>query len=278
VLFYGTVQRLIDLLAGRDEGLDLDRAALQLASIEFPGLTAEPFIQLLDSHAVELAARLHENCSGPEFVAAANRYLFKELGFRGNAADYYDPRNSCLNEVLARRAGIPITLSIVYLEIARRLAKPVHGIGLPGHFLVEYRDTDYSAYIDPFHGGRVLRPEECLALARQVTGADFSADPSVLQPVGKRYMLLRMLNNLRGAYLSGAQDRKVLQVLNLQIEAHPRPAAEYKQRAIIHLRLKRFSAAREDLERYLELAPEAPDRAEAEKQLQSLRQWITGMN
>src|SRR5215469_9304065 len=132
------MEPLADLLAGRSDALELDRAALELARIEYPGLEIDPFIAILDSYTAELSERLAGR-SGERYVQVANDYLFGELGFVGNAKDYYDPRNSCLNEVLTVRTGIPITLAVVYLEIGRRLAQPVFGIGLPGHFLVEYR-------------------------------------------------------------------------------------------------------------------------------------------
>jgi hypothetical protein len=136
VLFYGKVDRILDLLTGRDISVPLDRAALELATIEFPTLEAGAFVAVLDAYAGELCRRLSNSRDGLVYVQEANRYLFDELGFRGNASDYYNPRNSCLNEVLTARTGIPITLSLVYIEIARRLEKPVQGIGLPGHFIV----------------------------------------------------------------------------------------------------------------------------------------------
>src|ERR1035438_3693133 len=148
------MQPLLDLLTGRSEEPTLDRAALELARIEYPSLDIEPFIGILDSYAVELSERLAGRSGGSGYVEVANQYLFGELGFTGNAGNYYDPRNSCLNEVLTARTGIPIALAVVYLEIGRRLAQPVYGIGLPGHFLVQYRDADFAAFIDVFHGGR----------------------------------------------------------------------------------------------------------------------------
>ena len=161
------MQPLLDLLTGYSEEPGLDRAALEVARIEYPSLDPEPFVGTLDSYARELSARLAGRTGGSGYVEAANQYLFEELGFRGNAGNYYDPRNSCLNEVLTARTGIPITLAVVYLEIGRRLAQPVYGIGLPGHFLVEYRGADFEAFIDVFHGGRLLTTAECFDLARE---------------------------------------------------------------------------------------------------------------
>src|ERR1700728_802967 len=135
-------------------------AALEIASIETPDLEPGPFLGVLDRIASGIAARLPASASGREFVSAANSYLFGDLGFHGNEIDYNDPRNSCLNYVLDRRTGIPIALSVVYIEVARRLGQPVSGIGLPGHFIVEYNDGDYATYIDPFHSGKLLSVDD----------------------------------------------------------------------------------------------------------------------
>jgi len=240
MLFYGTVRELSDYLAGRGRDLPLDEAALLLATIEFPGIEVEPFLQILDSYAAELAERLH---AGSDFVPAANQYLFRELGFAGNAADYYNPANSCLNEVLALRTGIPITLAVVYLEIARRLAKPVFGIGLPGHFVVQYDDGLYSTYIDPFHGGALLDAAACYELAG--TGEN----PAALARVNNRQIVARMINNLRGIYFSRGAHRKTLRILNLLIEADPDSTEEYKQRGIAHLQMAQTTPAKAYFER-----------------------------
>jgi regulator of sirC expression with transglutaminase-like and TPR domain len=266
MLFYGTMKELSDLLAGRATGIELDEAALLLARIEYPDLVIEPFLQILDSYAAELKGR------GGSFVIAANQYLFDELGFTGNAADYYNPANSCLNEVLASKTGIPITLSVVYLEVARRLAKPVFGIGLPGHFIVQYDDGAFSTFIDVFNSGRLLDAADCAELVGS------AANPAMLARVSKRQILARMINNLRGIYFSREAHRKSLQVLNLLLEAYPNAAEEYKQRGITHLKLEQTKAAKADLQRYLELAPDAPDRAAVEEHLASLTRWMVGMN
>ena len=269
MLFYGTVRELSDFLAGRGTNLHLDEAALLLARIEFPGLEIDPFLQILDSFAAELAARLRE---WSDFVPMANQYLFNELGFSGNEADYYNPANSCLNEVLASKTGIPITLSVVYLEIARRLSRPVFGIGLPGHFVVQYDDGLYSTYIDPFHGGALLDAAQCHDLAKT------DGNPAALARVNTRQIVARMINNLRGIYFARGAHRKTLQILNLLIDADPDSAEEYKQRGITYVQVEQTRAAKADFERYLELAPDAPDRPQVEKQLTALKRWLVGMN
>jgi len=266
------------LLSGRNNDLELDRAALYLASIEYPDLDAGSFLSILDSYAVELAARLPDECSGQQYVGAANAYLFEELGFAGNAQNYYDPRNSCLNEVLTTRTGIPITLSLVYIEIARRLAKPVFGIGLPGHFVVQYDDGTFRPYIDPFHAGRILTAAECYDLMRQSSGEQFPDDPAALSRVSKQQILRRMINNMRSVYFFRRAHGKALKVLDLLLAANPESADEYKQRSVVMLEMKNYKGARSDLERYLKLAPDSADREQMQKQLRALKQYIVGMN
>ncbi len=272
------MQRLLDLLTGRSDEPGLDRAALEIACIEYPNLDVEPFIGILDSYAVELSDRLEGRLGGADYVETANQFLFEELGFKGNAGNYYDPCNSCLNDVVTARVGIPITLAVVYLEIGRRLARPVAGIGLPGHFLVQYRDADFSTFIDVFEGGRLLTEAECYDLSRKATGAPFRDDPRLLAPVGQREILIRMLRNLRGVYIGRLAYHKALQVLDLLLTAEPHSAEDYKQRGIIQMRLRNAAAARGDFENYLRLAPEAGDRGEVEKRLQSLRSYQAGLN
>ena len=277
VLFYGTMERLLDLLLRRDSTVPLDRAALELATIEFPELDIDGFLGVLDSYAAELGARV-AGLDGRGYIRAANHYLFEELGFRGNAADYYNPRNSCLNEVLTARTGIPITLSVVYIEIARRLDRCVAGIGLPGHFVVRYDDGLYSVFVDPFHGGNLLAPEQCYTLARDVAGIETDPDPHWLEPVTKRDILTRMLRNLAVAYASQSLNDKGVAALNLLIRANPDSAEEYRQRGVLQMRAGRLTAAKDDLTRYLELARSAPDRDQVREQIQSIQHWLASLN
>ncbi len=242
----------------------LDVAALEMASIETPDLDPEPFLGVLDRIASGIAARLPSSANGREFVSVANGYLFGELGFHGNEIDYNDPRNSCLNYVLDRRTGIPIALSVVYIEVARRLGRPVSGVGLPGHFVVEYDDGEFATYIDPFHAGQLLTVDDCRKLARDRTGSD--ADATALAPVGTRYILVRMLNNLRSAYFRSKQFDKLVAVTDLLIEGFPRNAEYYKARGVARLRMRQFRSAQKDLELYLQYSPDAEDRAQITQQ------------
>jgi regulator of sirC expression with transglutaminase-like and TPR domain len=266
-------QSLLDLLAHRPSRIDLDRAALEIARIEYPELDAGIWITELDRHALAIAERARDLSDGRSFIEAANEYLFVEAGFRGNEDDYYNPENSCLNRVLETRRGIPITLSVIYMEIARRLSKQVSGVGLPGHFIVRYDDNDYSALIDPFHGGAILDTAQCCHLA-QVD----SLDHGILDPVDRRYIAMRIINNLRGIYFGRRESAKALQVLDLLIEAAPHSADEHKQRAVALLQQHRMQDALSAFKRYLELSPEAPDRERINEQIHNIAFWMASRN
>lgn len=271
------MRELRELLTGGPGAPALDLAALQIATIEYPELDPGSFVELLDSYARELGERIAPDAGGEEFIHTTNAYLFEELGFQGNQQEYYHPANSCLNEVLTRRVGIPITLSVVYMEVARRLGRTVHGIGLPGHFIVQYEDEQISAFIDPFHAGRLMFETECFDLAREITGLDISSDPTVLKPAGKRQILIRMLNNLRSVYLQRSEPKKAIEVLSLLIQADPGSPGEYKQRGVCLAQTQKFQQARADFEMYLRLSPHAPDRDPVSQQIQRIDTYLSAL-
>jgi regulator of sirC expression with transglutaminase-like and TPR domain len=266
-------QSLLDLLARRPSRIELDRAALEIARIEYPDLDATACITELDHHALAISDRARDLSDGRSFVEAANEYLFVEAGFRGNEDDYYNPDNSCLNRVLETKRGIPITLSVIFIEIARRLSKQVSGVGLPGHFIVRYDDPEYSAVIDPFHAGAILDTAQCCQLA-QVE----SLDHEMLDPVDRRHIAMRMINNLRGIYFGRREPAKALQVLDLLIAAAPESADEHKQRAVALLLQHRMTEALDAFKRYLELSPRAPDRERVDEQIHNIAFWLASRN
>jgi regulator of sirC expression with transglutaminase-like and TPR domain len=266
-------QSLRDLLGRRPSRIELDRAAIEIARIEYPDLDADACITELDDLAFAIAERAHDLSNGEHFVETANAYLFGEAGFRGNNENYYDPANSCLNRVLETRVGIPITLSLIYMEVARRLAKNVTGVGLPRHFVVRYDDRSYSALMDPFDGGRLLTMSDCCRLA-QVDELDLSW----LQSVDKRFVALRMINNMRGIYFMRKESAKALRILDLLIEAEPGSADEHKQRAVVLLQSDRMQEAMSAFQRYLELDPKASDREQVEEQIHNIAFWLASRN
>ena len=272
------MQRLLDALRDERSPVSLDIAALEMAAIEFPGLDLDASMFRLDNLAEQIQAQLTPQAPGLDFIKAANELLFEVLQYRGNEEEYYDPRNSCLNSVLMRRLGIPITLSVVYIEVARRCNRHVYGVGLPGHFIVAYEDAESRYWVDPFHNGRILTFADCSALARQTANVDLRSNPAVLSAVNKRQILVRMLSNLKAIYLRGEAFDKARQVLNLLIEAAPDYAEEYRHRGIVHLRQHNHKAAKEDLETYLRLEPNAPEREQVQKQLLLIDRWRAGLN
>jgi regulator of sirC expression with transglutaminase-like and TPR domain len=272
------VQRLLQALRDDHSAVTLDIAALELASIEFPGLDFEASAFRLDNLAQQIGSQLTSKASGLDYIKASNDILFEILQFRGNEEEYYDPRNSCLNSVLMRRLGIPISLSLVYMEIARRLSRRVYGVGLPGHFIVAYEDDSSRYWIDPFHAGRLLSFGDLCALAKETAGVDLRANPAVLAPVSNRQILVRMLSNLKAIYLRGEAFDKARQVLDLLIEAMPEYAEEYRHRGLIHLRQRNHRAAKSDLETYLRLQPDAREREQVEEQLLLIERWKAGLN
>lgn len=252
----------------------LDLAALELATIEFPALDPVPFLDILDSYGREASERVDPSMHPSERLQILNDYFFDELGFHGNEADYYNPRNSCLNEVIVNKTGIPISLSVVYMTIAERLCMPVDGVGLPGHFLVSYDGDGYQTYVDVFHRGRLLDGSQCFELARNVTGRDFSASPRILHRVSYRQILVRMLTNLRSIYLRRREFDKASAVLNLLLEASPVDADNYVLRGAVNIELRNFHAAKADLEQYLALMPQARDRERVVKQIARLERFL----
>ena len=272
------MQRLRDALRDDRSRVPLDIAALELANIEFPGLDLDASTFRLDNLAAQIGSQLTEGASGLDFIRASNDLLFDVLQFRGNEEDYYDPRNSCLNSVLMRRLGIPITLSVIYMEIGRRLSRRVYGVGLPGHFIVAYEDASARYWIDPFHAGRILTLADLCELAQERAGVDIRSNPAVLAPVSTRQILVRMLSNLKIIYLRGEALDKARQVLDLLIEATPGYAEEYRHRGLVHLRQFNHRAAKSDLETFLRLEPDSPEREEIEKQLLMIERWKAGLN
>jgi len=272
------VQHLLDALRNDRSAVTLDVAALEIASIEFPGIDSGATSFRLDNLAEQIDSQLTPNASALDFIRASNELLFDVLQFRGNEEDYYDPRNCCLNSVLMRRLGIPISLSIVYMEVARRLGRPVYGVGLPGHFIVSYEDTDARYWIDPFHSGRILSLADCSALAHKTAGVDLLANPAVLAPVSNRQILVRVLSNLKAIYLRGEAFDKARQVLDLLIEAAPGYAEEYRHRGLVHLRQLNHRAAKADFETYLRLEQDSPEREQVKKQLVLIERWKAGLN
>jgi len=253
---------------------DLGRAALAIARIGYPELEPEPYLAELDALAAAAAARLPAGRSDVEAVRAVAGYLFRERGFRGNEEDYYDPRNSFLNDVLIRRTGIPITLAVVLIETGTRLGLRLEGVGFPGHFLVRAPGEGGPVLLDPFAGGRPVPEPEILARLQALAGPEAPTitrvPPDAVEPSGTQAILARMLRNLLRIYLERDDPRHALDTIDLLSALVPASPEMLRIRGLLYDRLECFAAALQDLRTYLELAPEAPDAADVRARVSRL--------
>ncbi|NJL83048.1 MAG: tetratricopeptide repeat protein [Chloroflexaceae bacterium] len=240
--------------------MDLSRAALCYAQAEYPKLNTDAYLNRLADMAEELRDRLPPTPYPLKIIQGINRYLFEELGFHGNAEDYYDPRNSYLNEVLERRTGIPITLAVVYLELARRLSFGMVGVALPGHFLVRPNFAGAEIFVDPFHSGEILFEQDCQLRLSQIFGQGVHLEPQWLVPASKRQILARLLTNLKYIYLNRQQFAKTLSLVELILQIFPDQPQERRDRGLLLYHLERWAQAAQDLEFYLTRSPDARDR------------------
>ena len=244
-------QRFLDVAHAPDGEIILDRAALTLAATEYPDLDVEGELASMDSLAAGAARRLGDQRGDPlSCLNALSDFLFEEIGLRGNREKYYDPRNSYLNDVLDRRLGIPITLSLVYVETGRRLGVPLAAIGLPGHLVVAHRELE-GLFVDPFNGGILLTEEECAQRIQQVNWGQVPWDRRYLSPLGNGDFIARMVRNLKGAYLGRSDFAKALRLIDWLVEAQPEATMELRDRGLVRFRMGDYPAAMEDLERYL---------------------------
>ncbi len=253
---------LADLLATHGDHPPLDRAVALLAADEDPEADSQAIIASLD----ELAAGLHlpGGASTIEAVARVNTHVFDTLGFVGDSESYDDPRNSLMHRVIERRRGLPILLSVLYVEVARRAGLAVDGIGYPGHFIVRPRDADPPFYLDPFNGGEVRRAEPLVArLGRLIpeTMHDEELRARFLDPVDGRYILTRMTNNLRASYLGRADGPGVLRSVRRLLLLQPDVAAHRRDLGLVLLGLGEVVAGSAALEDYLRDHPDAPEAA-----------------
>ena len=249
----------LEAIAASDRAIDLTEAALAIAAEEDPALQPQPYREQLDRLTETLAQQMPEAPYPLRRIRAINHYLFEQLGFHGNHRHYYDPANSLLPRVLERRTGIPITLSLVYLELARRVGLPMVGIGLPGHFLIRPEFEGTGIFVDPFHSGDLLFEQDCADRLQQLYGAGMVLRPEYLQPVQGRPFLARMLQNLKGCYLQASQLDRARACLDRLLLLHPNDSTSLRERGILNCHLEHWGEARQDLETYLKRCPDAED-------------------
>jgi len=271
-------RRLVELTVRPDEQIDLAEAALLIACEEYPRLDIAGYVKRLDVMARSLEARLPRAADPSRTAQAINAYLFDELGFSGNSEAYYDPRNSFLNDVLDRRLGIPITLSTLYMEVARRVGFEVEGIGLPGHFMLRHSANGCSFYIDTFNAGRLLGAGDCRERVTRMYGDSLAFRDEFLQPITKRKVLTRMLCNLKGVYISMEDYEKALAATDRILLLNPEAHCELRDRGLLYFRLECFRSAHADLSAYLERNPHAEDGRTIRKHVERLSGLVRMLN
>lgn len=254
----------IDMLSRGDSDIELDTASLLIAKEEYPELNVGDYLDRLNSMSEEIKSRLSADYSPSEAIETMNDYLFIKQGFSGNQENYYDPKNSYLSDVLDRKTGIPITLSIIYMEIGRRLGLQLHGLGMPGHLIIGYRFEDELKLLDPFNAGASLTMQQCQERVKAMTnGGPFRSE--FLRPMENRQIIWRMLNNLKGIYVRASDFKKAVSIIDRMMLITPKSPTLMRDRGVIKYRMESLTGAVDDLEQYLKISPNAWDAAEVKQ-------------
>jgi regulator of sirC expression with transglutaminase-like and TPR domain len=281
-----TLEPFAQALAHNDARIDLAQACLMIAQDAYPRLDLGRYLGEIERMALRLRGRLPCGGGAEESIVALNELLFEDLGYWGNADDYYDPRNSYLNEVIDRKTGIPITLSILYMELGRRIGLPLEGVSFPGHFLVRLRLRGGMLVLDPFTGGTPLAEPELRERLQRVIPAGVIDNVPVaelpldqfLEPANKRQILSRVLRNLKAIYQQTDKPERLLEVLNRMLLVSPDANAERRDRGYVYQRLECWRPALEDLTAYVERQPDAPDLDEVRVSLMELSAFCRRLN
>jgi len=254
-----------DLAQLADDAIPLLDTALLIARDEYPDLDADACREQMAGHVRAINAKLPTDRTLAQSLQAINRHLFEDSGYAGNHDDYFDPRNSYLNEVLNRRLGIPITLAVIQMEVTRRLGLDMDGISFPGHFLVRVAAPDGLIVLDPFNRGRPLAAEELRQRASEHLDGlmpDDSQLLSILEPASHRDILTRMLQNLKAVYSERGEWDRVARTCDRALQLCPDRSSELRDRGMAYRALGYHAGARADLTRYLAMNPDGDDESE----------------
>lgn len=242
-----------------DAQINLAASALYIAQEEYPDLEVAAYLNALDVMASEVEERLPVERYPLRMLQSLNQYFYDDLGYTGNTSDYYDPRNSFLNDVIDRRTGIPITLSLVYLEVAGRLDFPMVGVNMPGHFLIRPEFQDAGIFVDTFNRGEILFEQDCEERLAQIYGRPVQLQPRFTEAVSYRQLLTRMLTNLKFIYLNRKDLSRALAAVERILLLFPDAPMELRDRGLLYYQLGYLSKASQDLEIYLAMLPNAAD-------------------
>ncbi|MEJ2660247.1 MAG: transglutaminase-like domain-containing protein [Desulfobacteraceae bacterium] len=265
-------RQFADLVEKPEDDIELVEAALLIARTAFPDLSVSDCTEFLNRWAERLRKSLGDSPSAGDILIHLNRILFDEEGFRGNRQNYYDPQNSFLNRVLERKLGIPISLSLIYSEVGRRAGFPVHGIALPGHFIVGLLHASGTLFIDPFNRGEILTEKECQQRIEARYGRPAALDKGWKTPATKKEILRRVLRNLKAIYRHLNQDLQSFEMIQWILAVDPDAPAELKERGLLYEAMGNDAFAVRDLERYLEVDPTSDDNDLIAQKIELLRQ------
>ncbi len=268
--------RFREVVRRPDESIDLAEAALLIAGQEYPELNVATYLARFDEMGERLGQRVRED-SQP-IASLLGQFFFTELGFKGNKDDYYDPRNSFLNDVLDRRTGIPITLSTVCIEVARRAGLSVAGVGLPGHFIIQVEGSEGRTLLDPFYGGTEMTEADCQERLNGLYGGRVKVDPSMLFPVDRKHILARTLRNLKALYMKALDQRRALRTTELLLDLNPYSGEDLRDRGLLYAAMDCYRLAADDLEVYVSLVPQAPEAGRVTELAKEMRRRATRVN
>ncbi len=271
-------QSFFEIAACDEDAFPLDRAALIMALEEYPDLDIQGYLRRLDTLAARADVLIGEDRAAVNVIEGINEILFVQEGLSGNSEDYYDPRNSYLNEVLERRLGIPISLSVIYIEIARRIDFSIQGVGFPGHFLVKHVDKGRDIIIDPFNRGRILTMNECQELLDKIYKGAVTMNASLFQPMDKRSIITRMLYNLKSVYTQKEQYFKAISVIDKILMLNPGTPSELRDRGLLYMQTSLFAKALADLESYISHTVAPEDSAYIQNHIKMLRGIVCAAN
>ena len=256
----------------------LDRAALAIGLEQYPDLVVDEYLKRIDSLAARVEVLVGEDRSVSSVLEGLKEVLFIQEALKPNQEDYYDPRNSFINDVLDRKVGIPISLSIIFMEVARRLDFPVHGVGFPGHFLVKVHEHEKELLIDVFNRAKIITEKDCQELLDQIYGGSVAIQPSFLQSMSKKSIISRMLFNLKAIYYQREDYYKALTMVERILMLNPGTPSEIRDRGLLFMQTSLFAKALADLNYYLRATPSSDDASYIEGHIHTLRKIIAAGN
>ena len=268
---------LFELAQLENDQIDLAKGALLIAKDTYADLDIEVYLQRLNQMAEELQSQIGREADTSEQINHLNRYLFETQGFAGSSQEnYYDARNSYLNEVLERKIGIPITLSVVYMEIGKRIGLPLVGVGFPGHFIVKHRDLEIV--IDPFERGQILSDEDLSERLAQIFRESVPMHPRFLQAVTNKEILARMLRNLRQIHFREGEYEQAVKIAEQITWLAPESAQDYRDLGYLYYQVNAYGKSLASFNTYLRLSEDPPDREEISRNIRVLTQQIAKLN